>query len=149
MAGRSRLDPKPGSLGLSVNSFDAFYKTISGNYLSNEIENLLNRSWVETDIARCHILCLGYPPPGLKTVSPKAASFALFTPAFLGPKKMLMNGKSFSTMGDETHLPLHSGSYDHALIFHALEYMEDPVSFFGRSVEGFIPWRAGFFNGSQ
>lgn len=129
MTGRSKLDPKPGSLGLTVKNFEAFYKTTSGNYLSNEIENLLIRSWSEADIARCHTLCLGYPPPGLKAVSSKAASFALFTPAFLGPKKMIKNGKSYSAMGDETHLPLHPGSYDRALIFHALEYMEDPVSF--------------------
>lgn len=129
MAGNSKPGGKTRPSDPTVKAFERFYKTASGKYLSNEIENLLIRGWAEAELARCHILCLGFPPPGLKVVTPKAASFALFTPAFLGPKKMVQKGLNISALGDEAHLPFHSGSYDLAFIFHALEYIEDPVSF--------------------
>jgi len=56
-------------------------------------------------------------------------SFAVFSPYFLGPNKCKYKGLNISLVGDEAHLPFPEGSYDRVLIFHALEYMEDPRSF--------------------
>jgi len=113
----------------STRGLEGFYKTSCGKHLGVEVENNLNKSWNDQNLSHCHILCIGFPVPGIKALSQKGASFALFTPGFLGAKKMVRKGMNFSATGDEAHLPFRQGSYDRAYIFHALEYMEDQVSF--------------------
>jgi hypothetical protein len=112
----------------SSKNLDAFYRTSTGKYLSNEIENCLTSSWPREELKDYHMLCVGFPPPGIMENSLQGESFALFSPSFLGSKKIVRKGQNMSAVGDETHLPFREGSYDRVLVFHALEYTEDETS---------------------
>jgi len=117
-----------GSKAPSSKHLDSFYETSNGKYLSNEIENCLTSSWADKDLKECHLLCVGFPPPGIMETCFKGTSFAVLSPSFLGPKKIVRIGKNISAVGDETHLPFPAGSYDRILVFHTLEYTEDAIS---------------------
>jgi len=115
--------------GQFPSDLEGFYRSPSGRYLSNEIENCLSSIWAGSDLKQCHLLCVGFPPPGIMKTALSGQSFAVFSPGFLGPNKIDNKGLNISLVGDETHLPFPEGSYDRVLVFHALEYMEDPRSF--------------------
>ena len=131
MAGQSQKGKNAGEgpSAPSSKKLNAFYQASTGKYLSNEIENCLTSSWPREELKECHLLCVGFPPPGIMETCLQGKSFALLSPSFLGSKKIVRKGRNMSAVGDETHLPFREGSYDRILVFHALEYTQDTVSF--------------------
>ncbi len=131
MSGRSHKGKNAGEgpSAPSSKNLDVFYQTPTGKKLSNEIENCLTSSWPREELKECHLLCVGFPPPGIMETCLQGKSFALFSPSFLGSKKIVRKGQNMSAVGNEADLPFREGSYDRILIFHALEYTEDAVSF--------------------
>ena len=106
-----------------------FYRTERGEVLNREIARCLKVNWGAKALEGHHLLCVGYPPPCLKSFLKKTSSAALFLPSFMEAKKYRRGKKNSSTLGDESHMPFRPGSYEGSVIFHALEYMEDPKSF--------------------
>lgn len=108
---------------------EGFYRSDRGKALAREISHCLLVNWRDKDLKDQHLICFGYPPPGLKAVLKKGLSAAVFLPSFLGQKIFKLRKVNVSALGDENHLPFRPGSYDGALVFHALEYMQDQQSF--------------------
>ena len=114
----------------SSGEFASFYKTDNGRLLGGEIEQCLEEALSGKKFARRYLLCIGYPVPDCLPLFRKAKSFSVFTPFAHGPQKLVEKGLNRSLSGDEARLPFMDSSFDVAVVLHAVEYMEDPVSFF-------------------
>lgn len=115
----------PSSLELSL-----FYGTPNGQLLNAEIASCLAEFLKEKKLSKRYLLCVGYPVSSCLPLFRQAKSYSVLTPFFQGPRKLVDKGLNRAALGDEAHLPFMEASFDIAVIFHAVEYMEDPVSFF-------------------
>lgn len=107
-----------------------FYKTPTGKRLDKEIAGCVTEFLLDKKLAKRYLLCIGHPIPSCLPLFRKAKSYSVLTPLFQGPKKLVDKGLNKTVLSDETHLPFINVSFDIAIIFHAIEYMDDPTSFF-------------------
>lgn len=108
---------------------ESFYAAPAGLLLAGEITAFLDVAWKDSDLHRRHMMCFGFPPPGLKAKAARARSFSLLCPPFVGAVPWVEKGLSHVAVVEPYRLPLREGCFDRVLICHAFEYLEDPLSF--------------------
>jgi len=129
-----------------------FYQSPNGQRLDKEIASHLEGFLEDVNMPKRHVLCVGHPGPKGVPIFEQGKSFSVLTPGFQGQNKIVTGGLNRTTLGDEAHLPFMEASFDIAMICHAIEYMEDPMSFFeelwkvlspGGKIILMVPNRAG------
>lgn len=107
----------------------ALYRTERGKTLAEDVLAFVRDAWGVTVPRNIHLMCFGFPVPGLTDYVKSARTFALLTPSFIGPVPWREGGVNKSAVVDEAKLAVRAGCFDRALVFHTVEHLEDPVSF--------------------
>jgi len=142
----------------SAAALDGFYATARGKALAEDVLAFVKTAWGRSAPRTLHFLGFGFPPPALKSWVQSARTFALLTPPFIGPVPWREGGVNKSAVVDEARLAIRESCFDRVLVFHAIEHMDDPVSFLeeiwrvtapgGRAIF-LLPRRGGAFSPSR
>lgn len=99
-----------------------FYATPLGAVARRMIRRRIRTLW--PDVTGLNVLGLGFPTPYISAFRPEATRTIAAMPAAQGVLQWPQDGKSLTTLVDETELPFPDVSFDRVLLVHALESAE-------------------------
>ena len=107
-----------------VLQIDRFYQTDQGQAARAMIVRRLSALW--PDLKALDVLAMGYGPPLLELLEPKARRAVAFMPAEQGAIRWPGEAASQTVLGEEAHLPFRDAMFDRIVLVHALEESLSP-----------------------